>query len=39
MLLGLEASKGLAVGANAYVTKPFSTQDLLGQIRAQLDDG
>jgi DNA-binding response OmpR family regulator len=33
-----EVSKGLALGANAYVTKPFSTKELLAQIRAQLDD-
>jgi DNA-binding response OmpR family regulator len=32
-----EVSKGLALGANAYVTKPFSTKELLAQIRAQLD--
>ena len=32
----VEMSKGLALGANAYVTKPFSTQDLLAQIRALL---
>lgn len=33
----VEMSKGLALGADAYVTKPFSTQDLLAQIRAQLE--
>lgn len=32
----VEMSKGMALGANAYVTKPFSTQDLLAQIRALL---
>jgi DNA-binding response OmpR family regulator len=32
----VEMSKGLALGANAYVTKPFSTQDLLAQVRALL---
>jgi DNA-binding response OmpR family regulator len=32
----VEMSKGLALGADAYVTKPFSTKDLLAQIRAQL---
>ncbi|NQD91296.1 response regulator [Pseudomonas sp. CrR25] len=35
----VEISKGLALGADAYVTKPFSTQDLLAQIRAQLAAG
>jgi DNA-binding response OmpR family regulator len=34
----VEMSKGLALGAHAYITKPFSTQDLLAQIRAQLGD-
>jgi len=32
----VEISKGLALGANAYITKPFSTQALLAQIGAQL---
>ena len=32
----VERSKGLALGADAYVTKPFSTQDLLAQIRTLL---
>jgi DNA-binding response OmpR family regulator len=32
----VEMSKGFALGADAYVTKPFSTQELLVQIRAQL---
>ena len=30
----VEVSKGMALGADAYVTKPFSTQDLLEQVRA-----
>ena len=34
-----EMSKGLALGADAYVTKPFSTKDLLVQIRLQLGEG
>jgi DNA-binding response OmpR family regulator len=29
-----EVSKGLAIGADLYVTKPFSTRDLLGNISA-----
>jgi DNA-binding response OmpR family regulator len=32
----VEISKGLALGANAYITKPFATQELLAQIGAQL---
>ena len=32
----VEVAKGLALGADAYVTKPFSTRDLLQQIRSQL---
>ncbi|MFZ2854126.1 MAG: response regulator [Rhodocyclaceae bacterium] len=31
-----EVSKGLALGADAYVTKPFSTRDLLAQVRQLL---
>ena len=27
----VEVSKGMAVGADAYVTKPFSTHDLMAQ--------
>jgi DNA-binding response OmpR family regulator len=32
----LEVSKGLALGADAYVTKPFSTKDLLIQVQELL---
>ena len=32
-----EVAKGLAVGADAYVTKPFSTRELVGQVRALLE--
>jgi len=28
-----DVAKGLALGANAYVTKPFSTRDLVAQVR------
>ena len=28
-----EIAKGLALGADAYVTKPFSTKDLVAQVR------
>jgi DNA-binding response OmpR family regulator len=31
-------TKGLALGAHAYITKPFSTKELLAEIRAQLGD-
>ena len=31
-----EVQKGLALGADAYVTKPFSTKDLVVQIRMLL---
>jgi DNA-binding response OmpR family regulator len=34
----VEMTKGLALGAHAYITKPFSTKELLAQIRAQLGD-
>lgn len=32
----LEVSQGLALGADAYVTKPFSTKALMEQVRALL---
>jgi DNA-binding response OmpR family regulator len=31
-----EVTRGLAMGADLYVTKPFSTRELLGQIKALL---
>ena len=34
----VEMSKGIALGADAYVTKPFSTRDLLATIRQQLGE-
>jgi DNA-binding response OmpR family regulator len=34
-----EVSKGLAVGADAYVTKPFSTRDLIDQVNRLLGAG
>ncbi|UTW09223.1 response regulator transcription factor [Pseudomonas benzenivorans] len=35
----VEISKGLALGADAYITKPFATQALLAQVRALLEEG
>ncbi len=32
-----EIARGMALGADAYVTKPFSTRDLMDRIRALLD--
>jgi DNA-binding response OmpR family regulator len=34
----VEVTKGLAVGADAYVTKPFSTRDLLDKVQAMLGE-
>ncbi len=34
----IEVSKGLAVGADAYVTKPFATADLIAQVRTLLPE-
>jgi CheY-like chemotaxis protein len=31
-----EVAKGLALGADAYVTKPFSTKDLLAKVKEML---
>ena len=31
-----EVSKGLAIGADLYVTKPFSTRDLMDKITGLL---
>ena len=33
-----DVAKGLALGANAYVTKPFSTKDLVARVRALLQE-
>jgi DNA-binding response OmpR family regulator len=34
----IEVTKGLALGADAYVTKPFGTKELLEQVRKLLDE-
>ncbi len=34
----IEVAKGLALGADAYVTKPFGTKELLEQVRKLLDE-
>ena len=31
-----EVVKGLALGADAYVTKPFSTKDLVAKVKEML---
>jgi len=33
-----EVAKGLAVGADAYVTKPFSTRELVDRVARLLED-
>ena len=34
-----DMTKGQAIGADAYVTKPFSTQELAARVRALLGQG
>ena len=35
----IEISKGLALGADTYITKPFSTRALIEQVKRLLSDG
>lgn len=32
-----EVAKGLAIGADAYVTKPFSTKELVARVKGMLE--
>jgi len=32
-----DVAKGLALGADAYMTKPFSTKELAARVRQMLD--
>jgi len=34
----VEVGKGLALGADAYITKPFANKDLLAEVRRLLGD-
>lgn len=33
----VDIAKGFALGANAYITKPFSTRDLMAEVRRVLE--
>ena len=35
----VEREKGMALGADAYVTKPFSTRDLVAKVKRMLGSG
>jgi DNA-binding response OmpR family regulator len=35
----VERDKGMALGADAYVTKPFSTRDLVARVKQMLGSG
>ena len=37
--LDAERSRGLGLGADLYVTKPFSTKEVLAKVRALIDGG
>lgn len=34
-----EVAKGLAMGADAYMTKPFATRDLVAKVKSLLETG
>jgi len=34
----VEIEKGIALGANAYITKPFSTKELVAKVKSLLGD-
>ncbi len=34
-----EVAKGLAMGADVYITKPFSARELMSRVKALLDEG
>ena len=34
-----DVAQGLGVGADAYMTKPFSTKELAAKVRAMLEEG
>jgi DNA-binding response OmpR family regulator len=34
----VDVEKGLGVGADAYVTKPFATKDLVARVREMLGE-
>lgn len=33
-----EIAKGLSIGADAYISKPFSTRDLVAKVKSMLED-
>ena len=35
----VEIAKGLALGANAYITKPFSNTELVAKVKSLLNNG
>lgn len=35
----IDVAKGLGLGADAYVTKPFSTKELIAQVKQLLGEG
>lgn len=39
MARDLDIAKGLALGADVYITKPFSNSEILDSVRKLLDDG